>query len=208
LKWSFRRRTFVPLSFFLKTNVLLFEAGRSLSFLLVPGIGSSPKKALSLCYLVTRVFGLFLSLPGYGIIENSEGHSMEILGIGPLELLFIVLLALLILGPKDLVRIGKSLGQWLYRLVRSDFWKTARDATEKVRSLPNELMREAGIEEMKRSMDLNAAPPAEPGQKTPDPGAEEPPQAGSPDSSRKIAGLPEDDPNKILPPSHGRPPAE
>jgi sec-independent protein translocase protein TatB len=133
---------------------------------------------------------------------------MEILGIGPLELLLIVLLALLILGPKDLVRIGKSLGQWLYKLVRSDFWKTARDATEKVRSLPNELMREAGIEEMKKSMDLGAARPAKTGQETPDPDAKEPPQAGSPDSPRKIAGLPADDPNKILPPTPGEPPSK
>ena len=35
---------------------------------------------------------------------------MEILGIGPMELFFIVLLAMIILGPKDMVKAGRTLG--------------------------------------------------------------------------------------------------
>ncbi len=75
---------------------------------------------------------------------------MEFLGIGPLELLLIILLALIILGPKDMQRVGKSLGQGLNKLVKSDTWRTVRQASEKIRTLPNELMREAELDELKK----------------------------------------------------------
>ena len=76
---------------------------------------------------------------------------MEIFGIGPLEFLFIMLLALIILGPKDMQKIGKDIGQGLNKLVKSDTWKTVRQASEKVKTLPNDLMRDAELEELKRS---------------------------------------------------------
>jgi Sec-independent protein translocase protein TatA len=76
---------------------------------------------------------------------------MEIFGIGPLEFLLIMLLALIILGPKDMQKIGKDIGQGLNKLVKSDIWKTVRQASEKVKTLPNDLMRDAELEELKRS---------------------------------------------------------
>ena len=91
---------------------------------------------------------------------------MEIFGIGPLELLLIFLLALIILGPKDMERIGKSLGQALNKLVKSDTWKTVRQASERMKTLPNDLMREAEMDELRKTFkdsleDTNRiAPPA------------------------------------------------
>jgi Sec-independent protein translocase protein TatA len=76
---------------------------------------------------------------------------MEIFGIGPLEFLLIMLLALIILGPKDMQKIGKNIGQGLNKLVKSDTWKTVRQASEKVKTLPNDLMRDAELEELKQS---------------------------------------------------------
>jgi Sec-independent protein translocase protein TatA len=76
---------------------------------------------------------------------------MEIFGIGPLEFLLIMLLALIILGPKDMQRIGKNIGQGLNKLVKSDTWKTVRQASEKMKTLPNDLMRDAELEELKKS---------------------------------------------------------
>ncbi|MBM2850772.1 MAG: Twin-arginine translocase TatA/TatE family subunit, partial [Anaerolineales bacterium] len=48
---------------------------------------------------------------------------MEFLGIGPLELMFIVLLILLVFGPKDIARMARSIGQFLNRLYRSENYK-------------------------------------------------------------------------------------
>jgi len=75
---------------------------------------------------------------------------MEILGIGPLELLFILLIALIILGPKDLEKTARTIGKGLNQLVRSDTWKTVMDASRQLRTLPNKLMREANLEELQK----------------------------------------------------------
>jgi sec-independent protein translocase protein TatB len=81
---------------------------------------------------------------------------MDILGIGPLELLFILLIALIVVGPKDLARVGRTLGRTLNRIYRSDSWKVLNEASKTIRTLPNRLAREAALEELdsvKQDMD-------------------------------------------------------
>jgi sec-independent protein translocase protein TatB len=74
---------------------------------------------------------------------------MEILGIGPSELVFIVLIAIIILGPKDMQKAGKTIGRWLNRFVHSDGWKALQRATREIQNLPTNLMREANLDELK-----------------------------------------------------------
>jgi len=71
---------------------------------------------------------------------------MEILGIGWQELIFIVIIALIVLGPKDMEKAGRSLGRWLNQLVQSDGWKVFQRTSSELRSLPRNLMREANME--------------------------------------------------------------
>ena len=68
---------------------------------------------------------------------------MEILGIGTSELIFIVVIALIILGPKDMQKAGKTVGKWLRDIVTSDGWKMFQQTSRELRTLPNRLMREA-----------------------------------------------------------------
>ncbi|MGB9668746.1 MAG: Sec-independent protein translocase subunit TatA/TatB [Anaerolineales bacterium] len=72
---------------------------------------------------------------------------MEILGIGPLEFFFILLIALIVLGPSDMVKTGRMIGRFLNKLVRSPTWKTIQKATQEIKQLPTTLMREANLEE-------------------------------------------------------------
>ena len=72
---------------------------------------------------------------------------MEILGIGPMELVFILIIALIVLGPKDMARAGRTLGKFMRDVVKSDTWKTIRTTTRELELLPNRLMREAGLED-------------------------------------------------------------
>lgn len=72
---------------------------------------------------------------------------MDILGIGPLELLFIVIIALIVLGPKDMAKAGKTIGRYLRKVVKSDAWQAVQHTTKELRSLPNKLIREAGMED-------------------------------------------------------------
>jgi len=74
---------------------------------------------------------------------------MDVLGVGPLELLFILLLALIILGPKDMVKSGRTIGRILRKIVTSPSWNAVQKTSREVRNLPNRLIREAGLEEMK-----------------------------------------------------------
>jgi Sec-independent protein translocase protein TatA len=73
---------------------------------------------------------------------------MEILGIGPLELLFILLIALIILGPGDMVKAGRTLGRILRKIITSSEWRTIQKASQELKYLPNRLMREANIEDL------------------------------------------------------------
>jgi sec-independent protein translocase protein TatB len=74
---------------------------------------------------------------------------MDILGIGPTELAFIVLIALILLGPKEMQKAGRTIGRWLRDFVSSDSWKAFRETSREIRNLPNRLMREANLEDMK-----------------------------------------------------------
>ena len=46
---------------------------------------------------------------------------MEILGIGAPELIFIFLIAIIVLGPKDMQKAGRTIGRWLLKIVSSSF---------------------------------------------------------------------------------------
>lgn len=75
---------------------------------------------------------------------------MEILGIGPLEFVFILVIALIVLGPKDMVKAGRTIGRTLRTIVSSDTWRVVQQASREMRNLPNRLIREAGIEDLQK----------------------------------------------------------
>ena len=80
---------------------------------------------------------------------------MEILGIGPSELVFIIIIALIVLGPRDMQKAGKTIGRWLNDLVRSDSWKVFQQTSKEIRNLPTKLMREANMEMAETQKELN-----------------------------------------------------
>jgi sec-independent protein translocase protein TatB len=80
---------------------------------------------------------------------------MDIFGIGPTEIVFIILLALILLGPKDMEKAGRTIGRFLRDLTRSDSWRAFRDTSRELRNLPNRLMREANIEDLELEKDIN-----------------------------------------------------
>ncbi|MBM3179696.1 MAG: hypothetical protein FJZ86_05005 [Chloroflexi bacterium] len=71
---------------------------------------------------------------------------MEILGIGMSEFVFIVVIALIVLGPKDMQKAGKTIGKFLRDIITSDGWKVFQQTSRELRTLPNRLMREANEE--------------------------------------------------------------
>jgi Sec-independent protein translocase protein TatA len=75
---------------------------------------------------------------------------MEFLGIGPTELIAILLILFLVMGPQDLVKIGSTLGKALRNLRQSNTWRAVQDASRQLRELPETLVRQAGIEEIEK----------------------------------------------------------
>jgi sec-independent protein translocase protein TatB len=92
---------------------------------------------------------------------------MEILGIGAPELIFILLIAIIVLGPRDMQKAGKSIGRWLNQLVRSDSWRVFQRTSTELRNLPRNLMRDANMEIAEMERDLrNAIDPRDPSART------------------------------------------
>jgi sec-independent protein translocase protein TatB len=93
---------------------------------------------------------------------------MEILGIGASELIFILIIAIIILGPKDMQKAGRTIGRWLNSFVRSDGWKALQRASQEIKRIPTTLMREANLDaqdlqemdrELRRTIDPRQPPP-------------------------------------------------
>jgi sec-independent protein translocase protein TatB len=82
---------------------------------------------------------------------------MEIFGIGASELVFVLIIALIVLGPKDMQKAGRTIGRWLNQLVRSDSWKVFQKTSTELRNLPRNLMRDANIEVGEIERDLRRA---------------------------------------------------
>ncbi len=94
---------------------------------------------------------------------------MEFLGIGPSELLFIVIIALIVLGPRDMQKAGRMIGKWMRRVVTSDGWRLFQQTSREIQTLPNRLMREAALDEL-REVQKDLKQPLELGTKPPPPG--------------------------------------
>jgi len=77
---------------------------------------------------------------------------MEILGVGVPEMLFIVLIALILLGPKEMIAASRTLGRFLRKFITSPTWMAMRKTGEELQRLPTKLVREAGLEELQNEV--------------------------------------------------------
>jgi Sec-independent protein translocase protein TatA len=82
---------------------------------------------------------------------------MEILGVGVPELIFVIIIALIVLGPKDMQKAGKTIGKWLRSIITSDGWKIFQQTSREIRTLPNKLIRDANEEINKIGNEINPA---------------------------------------------------
>ena len=89
---------------------------------------------------------------------------MKIFNVGPLELVFIVLIAFIVLGPKKAVKMAGDLGRWIHKLIKSPIWQDFKSASEDINNIPREVMGNVDIqqelEEMERAA-IGANPSAD-----------------------------------------------
>lgn len=93
---------------------------------------------------------------------------MEILGVGASEFIFILLIAIIVMGPKQMKEAGRVIGRWLNRITQSELWKIFRDTSQELSNLPRKWMREANMEvweveqELRNTIDPRHRQPASP----------------------------------------------
>ncbi|MDX9866093.1 MAG: twin-arginine translocase TatA/TatE family subunit [Anaerolineaceae bacterium] len=72
---------------------------------------------------------------------------MKIFNVGAPEILLIALLALVIFGPKRLVQVMRDFGAWLRSIAKSPLARDFVRTTQDIRNMPNELLRESGLDQ-------------------------------------------------------------
>ncbi|MFO8035590.1 MAG: twin-arginine translocase TatA/TatE family subunit [Anaerolineales bacterium] len=77
---------------------------------------------------------------------------MNIFGVGPLELVVVLIFALLVLGPEGMVKAGRILGQTLHKLYQSEFWQAMRGSGDLMQKLSRDLGINEDLEEMRAQL--------------------------------------------------------
>ncbi|MEN4010869.1 MAG: hypothetical protein AB1453_04210 [Chloroflexota bacterium] len=76
---------------------------------------------------------------------------MEIFNLGLGEVVFILILALILLGPEGMADAGKKIGRMMRSVIKSPFWRMFINTTRDIREMPSRLAREAGLEEFNQN---------------------------------------------------------
>jgi Sec-independent protein translocase protein TatA len=75
---------------------------------------------------------------------------MEILGVGPLEIIVILLLVILFFSPKDIAGGARTVGKNLKKIAQSDTYRVVRQVSNDIRDLPSRLIQEAELEDLQQ----------------------------------------------------------
>jgi Sec-independent protein translocase protein TatA len=82
---------------------------------------------------------------------------MKFLGIGPIELIVIIFIAVLVLGPEGILNSSRKIGKTIRDIKTSELWKAVQNSKESITKMSNELVEESGVAEIKGELaDLNA----------------------------------------------------
>ena len=81
---------------------------------------------------------------------------MQFLNVGVLELLFVLVLAFVVMGPKRSVKVARQAGVWIRNFVKSPFWRELLTTSNEIRDLPNRIMDDAELQQMIAELDLSS----------------------------------------------------
>ncbi|MEJ5313998.1 MULTISPECIES: hypothetical protein [Anaerolinea] len=85
---------------------------------------------------------------------------MQILNIGPLELIIIFLIMFILLGPEGMIKTARQIGTWIRKVIQSPIWRDIMGYSQEIRELPTKIVRETGLEEdleeIRKSTELTA----------------------------------------------------
>lgn len=78
---------------------------------------------------------------------------MNFLNLGLPEVIFIIILALIIFGPNNMVKSAKEAGTFLRKLTKSPYWQEVWATKRELEELPKRIAKEAKLDETLRDLD-------------------------------------------------------
>ncbi len=72
---------------------------------------------------------------------------MQIFNIGPVELILIILIMFILLGPDGMIKTARQIGTWVRELIRSPIWRDIMGYSREIRDLPTKIVRETGLDD-------------------------------------------------------------
>jgi len=72
-----------------------------------------------------------------------------------MELIFIIILAFVVIGPQNTVQYAQKAGKKLNEIVKSPLWSSIVKTSNEIRSLPRKLIQDAGVEEAAKEIETN-----------------------------------------------------
>ena len=80
---------------------------------------------------------------------------MQIFNVGVLEILFILILAFVVLGPKRTIKFARDVGGWLRNFVKSPIWREILTTSNEIQDLPKRIMDDAELQNLIEDLDLS-----------------------------------------------------
>jgi len=77
---------------------------------------------------------------------------MKLFNIGLPEVLLLLILIFIILGPSRLVSSARSLGSWFRKVSKSQLWKEILSTSNEIKEFPQKIMKEADLDEEMNSL--------------------------------------------------------
>jgi Sec-independent protein translocase protein TatA len=80
---------------------------------------------------------------------------MKVFNIGIGEILFIIILAVIIFGPENLVKSAREMGVFLRKVTKSPYWQEVWATRRDLEEIPRMLVKEANLKETLRELELD-----------------------------------------------------
>ena len=71
---------------------------------------------------------------------------MKVFNIGPMELVFILIILMIVLGPKDIAKYARKAGRMIRTVTNSSLWREFMSASREIQEFPRKVMREAELD--------------------------------------------------------------
>ncbi|HOJ00349.1 MAG TPA: twin-arginine translocase TatA/TatE family subunit [Anaerolineaceae bacterium] len=73
-------------------------------------------------------------------------------GVGLSEIIFILVLMIVVLGPKKMAEGARDLGKTIRKVTHSQFWKNVMQTSREIKDLPRKIMDETELEDNLREI--------------------------------------------------------